>query len=408
VQIVPSIASALQHQDLVIAIGCDMRGPFAFISPFTFATVRVGLLSREACGAPTKPNGRIPARSITWPYYSNRVRMCSDGASSEGAGLGHADIGHHDVGHAGANEAGATSELPLSPESILETPRDGDSMLQQEGDLPHEIMSEDDGADGRLQGPTPAPTQAGVSTVGLGEAEAKFMEACYVSNLTVIEESLDGGIDVHTRDVNKRTAIHFCAGSGLTKIVRRLAELGADVNAQDMLGLTPLHMATGYKKPDTVSALVDLGADPHLQCYGGELSVELGERLLRSTPKKRLLVNNPDYEKLTTIVELLDSVTEEEEDDEEDEVGDILDSEPVEEEVKDGAKLTIRRKPKSVAPSLTEHSAEATVKAEESAPSDPNGTVRRKQPANSPGSPERPTESGQDASFTIRRRGGGQ
>jgi hypothetical protein len=334
--------------------------------------------------------------------------MCSDGASSDGADFGFADIGHADVGHAGAHQAGASSDLLVSPENILVTPGDDDSMLQRKLHMPHEIMSEDHGSAGCLQGPTPAPTQAGVSTVGLGEAEAKFMEACYVSNLTVIEESLDGGIDVHTHDVNKRTAMHFCAGSGLTKMVRRLAQLGADVNAQDMLGLTPLHMATGYKKPDTVGVLVDLGADPHLQCYGGELSVELGERLLRSTPKRRLFVNNPDYEKLTTIVELLDSVTEEEEDDEEDEIGDISGSEPVEEEVKDGTKLTVRRKPKSAAPSTTGHPGEATVKAEESAPSGTNVTVRRKQPANSPGSPEHPTESGQDASFSIRRRGGGQ
>lgn len=181
-----------------------------------------------------------------------------------------------------------------------------------------ESAGESDQGYSRMQGPSPAPTTAGVSTAGLEEGEAAFLEACYVADVSAIEKALSAVADVNVRDVNQRTALHFCAGNGLGTMVRRLAELGADLNIQDILGLTPLHMATGYKKPDTVEALIELGADANKTCYGGELPVELAERILRATPERRFMLPNAEYQKVKRIAEALDEVTEVEEDDEAD------------------------------------------------------------------------------------------
>lgn len=193
---------------------------------------------------------------------------------------------------------------------------------------------EDAGADAGAApaGPAnPAPTAAGVSTAGMGPEDAALLEASYVADVAKIEKALDDGGSVLARDLNRRSALHFCAGNGLVTVVQRLAKEGAELDAQDMLGLTPLHMATGYKKAGTVGALVELGADANIACYGGELPVELAERLLELTPEKKFLLPNKEYQTLKEIAALLDDATETEDDD------DVEDDEDGEEEGEDKA-----------------------------------------------------------------------
>jgi hypothetical protein len=169
------------------------------------------------------------------------------------------------------------------------------------------------------QGPmVQAPTVAGVSTAGLDEKDAALLGASYDADVAAIEAALEAGGSVLARDLNRRSALHFCAGNGLVTIVKRLAAAGAELDAQDVLGLTPLHMATGYKKAGTVACLVELGADANVACYGGELPVELAERLLAGTPEKKFLRRNAEWTTLREIVECLDEATEEEEDDDDD------------------------------------------------------------------------------------------
>lgn len=177
---------------------------------------------------------------------------------------------------------------------------------------PSDPTVDDDGE--APQGPAaPAPMVKGVSTVGLEEREAALLTACYGAEVGEIESALDAGADVTARDVNRRSALHFCAGNGLVGVVERLIDAGADKDAQDMLGLTPLHMATGYKKAGTVKYLAKAGADANVACYGGELPVELAERLLAATPEKKFLMPNKEFGILKEIVDCLDLVTEEEE-----------------------------------------------------------------------------------------------
>lgn len=176
----------------------------------------------------------------------------------------------------------------------------------------------DDSSSDVPAGTAPAPTAAGVSTIGLPEKDAFLLEACYEADVKKIEDALEAGGSIVAKDVNQRTPLHFCAGNGLDKIARDLVARGAEVNAQDILGLTPLHMATGYKRQNTVDVLVEVGADANIACYGGELPVELGERLLEGTPEKKFFSTNPEWETLKSIVDTLDDATEEEDDDDED------------------------------------------------------------------------------------------
>lgn len=218
---------------------------------------------------------------------------------------------------------------------------------------------EDDASAGAApQGPAaPAPTQAGVSTAGMDAKDAALLEACYDADVAAIDAAIDAGGSALARDLNRRSPLHFCAGNGLGTIVKRLTEGGADLDAQDMLGLTPLHMATGYRKAGTVQGLVELGADANVACYGGELPVELAERLLAATPKRKFLLPNAEWDTLKEIVNVLDEATEEEEADDEDEEAEEAKEMPVavvpgaaEESEGGGAKFVVRVKEKKPDP----------------------------------------------------------
>lgn len=170
-----------------------------------------------------------------------------------------------------------------------------------------------------MQGPSQAPTKAGVSTVGLGEREAKFIEACYNADVESIESMMEEDFVASVTDVNGRSALHFCAGNGLPTLCTKLMDRGATMDKQDVLGFTPLHMATGYVKLDTVKLLVERGADANIASFDGKLAVEIAEDMFEKTPAKQFFRANPTHEKLKEMVDVLDEATEVEEEDEEEE-----------------------------------------------------------------------------------------
>jgi Ankyrin repeats (3 copies) len=262
------------------------------------------------------------------------------------------------------------------------------------------------GSTNLTQGPTPAPTEAGVSTAGMSPLDASLLEACYDAKISGIESALSAGADVRARDVNQRTAMHFCAGNGLVGIVKKLGKMGADINAQDILGLTSLHMATGYKKPDTVNALIEMGADANIACYGGELPVELAERLVLSTPPKKFFMPNAEYASISGIAKVLDAATEEEEGDiDEGNEGNIgggaRDPSVSEEEDENGTKFVVRVKGKAPSANAADPYPSEPVTTRDG---DVSVTVRR---ASKPTAADLCTESEpiEDAHVTIRRRG---
>lgn len=169
--------------------------------------------------------------------------------------------------------------------------------------------------EGVMQGPSQAPTEPGVTTAGLPQKEAALLEAAYESKVADIEAALADGADVNAADVNGRTCLHFCAGNGLHLLTKDVIGRGADINKQDVLGFTPLHMAAGYRRVNSVQVLIELGADANIASYDGRLPVEIVEKVLEVTPKKRFFMSNPEHAKLKEIVDILDAATEVEEED---------------------------------------------------------------------------------------------
>lgn len=208
--------------------------------------------------------------------------------------------------------------------------------------------------DGVMQGPSQAPTESGVTTAGLPPKEAALLEAAYESKVADIEAALEDGADVNAADVNGRTCLHFCAGNGLHLLSKDIIGRGADINKQDVLGFTPLHMAAGYRRVNSVQTLIELGADANIAAYDGRLAVEIVEKVLELTPKKRFFMENPEHKKLKQIVDILDAATEVEEDDENDgaideDVRDIGEGEERVETVGD-TKFVVRVQAKGQAP----------------------------------------------------------
>lgn len=227
-----------------------------------------------------------------------------------------------------------------------------------------------------LQGPSQAPTAGGISTAGLSDEDAKFITACYGADVEQIEKMVDEGQDPNIADVNRRSALHFCSGNGLTTVCQKLIQAGANLNAQDVLGFTPLHMATGYKKENTVRILVEAGADANITSLKGDLAVEIAENILENTPKKKFFMDNEEYSRMQKIVDILDKATETEEDDEEDDADNfVLTEDGVREvtEETESAKFVVRVKPKGEvsAPTTTDMSntdVKVTIKVKEPEP----------------------------------------
>eukprot|EP00178_Gracilaria_changii_P018998 TRINITY_DN5526_c0_g1_i1.p2 TRINITY_DN5526_c0_g1~~TRINITY_DN5526_c0_g1_i1.p2 ORF type:complete len:291 (-),score=63.46 TRINITY_DN5526_c0_g1_i1:2530-3402(-) len=207
--------------------------------------------------------------------------------------------------------------------------------------------NQDEGDENVMQGPAPAPTKAGVSTVGLSEQESAFLEACYAADVDKIESLLNENVAVNTSDVNGRTALHFCAGNGLPTLCLKLIENGATIDKQDMMGFTPLHMAAGYIKVDTAKVLIEKGADANIASFAGKLPVEIAEEMLENTPAKRFFVANQNHHKLKQMVQVLDEATEVEDDDGEDEeeMTTVSENGEITEET-ENAKFVVRVKPK--------------------------------------------------------------
>ena len=93
----------------------------------------------------------------------------------------------------------------------------------------------------------------------------------------VVEALLGGGADVHARDHDGWTALHF-AGRADARAVELLLAAGADpqVTAED--GTTPLHEAAEYNNVDAARGLIGGGADPDVRNGHGLTPVDVARR----------------------------------------------------------------------------------------------------------------------------------
>ena len=73
-------------------------------------------------------------------------------------------------------------------------------------------------------------------------------------------ELLAAGADVHVKDRDERTALHWACDKGLEEVVEALISSGSQVDEQDMFGLTPVMLAADWGNTAISLHLVEAGA----------------------------------------------------------------------------------------------------------------------------------------------------
>ena len=93
----------------------------------------------------------------------------------------------------------------------------------------------------------------------------------------VVEALLVAGADVHARDPEGWTALHF-AGRADVRAVELLLARGADPLAGSSDGTSPLHQAAEHDNVDVARALIAAGADPTVRNHEGLTPADVARR----------------------------------------------------------------------------------------------------------------------------------
>ncbi|HEY6293821.1 MAG TPA: ankyrin repeat domain-containing protein [Terriglobia bacterium] len=91
----------------------------------------------------------------------------------------------------------------------------------------------------------------------------------------VIRELVDGGANIHEKDADGMTALHWAVVAHHTDAVRALLAAGADVNAVDRFGYTPLLYAAtiDFGDAETATVLLAAGANPNVKDKKGKTAM---------------------------------------------------------------------------------------------------------------------------------------
>ena len=81
---------------------------------------------------------------------------------------------------------------------------------------------------------------------------------------------LEGGANVESTNVNRRTALHCAAYNGHLDVCRLLLDWGAKVNPLDVWEDTPLHDAATRGYLSVAKLLVERGADVSIKSKSGK------------------------------------------------------------------------------------------------------------------------------------------
>lgn len=95
------------------------------------------------------------------------------------------------------------------------------------------------------------------------------------------------GINIHAKDDDGFTALHWAAWSGMPYCTLALAQAGLDVNEPESHGFTPLMLAALRGNADTVDVLLSLGAATDVAREDGSTALSIGSGSETSYDKSR-------------------------------------------------------------------------------------------------------------------------
>ncbi len=119
------------------------------------------------------------------------------------------------------------------------------------------------------------------------EAHA-LIDAAWYGDLEKIQELLDNGEDINSRNESGETALHWLVYHSTTDVMQFLIERKADVNAKDNFDRTPL-MAAVSTQGEAVNFLLMKGADPNLRDQWNNTALHIAARIGNPKVIKALL-----------------------------------------------------------------------------------------------------------------------
>eukprot|EP00741_Cyanophora_paradoxa_P018319 tig00000204_g17688.t1 len=111
---------------------------------------------------------------------------------------------------------------------------------------------------------------AGMSFEDLTEDKiSKVYSRCRHNKYREVEDCLNRGFPVDTRNKHGNTLLHICGQNGHKRIAKLVLRWGANINMQNNAGNTVLHFCYAYKYTDLGEYLISKGADPNLRNGNG-------------------------------------------------------------------------------------------------------------------------------------------
>jgi ankyrin repeat protein len=108
--------------------------------------------------------------------------------------------------------------------------------------------------------------------LGIGSPTSPLVAAVGFGDPDVVKALQAGGADVHKKDSDIMTALHWAVIANRAAVVKTLLAAGADVNAVDRFGYTPLLYAAtiDFGDADIVTTLLAAGANPNVKDNKGK------------------------------------------------------------------------------------------------------------------------------------------
>ncbi len=105
------------------------------------------------------------------------------------------------------------------------------------------------------------------------EGETALMIASYYGDMSIVEEALANGENIHAKNAEGSNALMYAVEGGETAIAEKLIEAGAEVNSSSDY-MTALEAAVVYANYEVARLLVENGADPLITGPEGSTAVE--------------------------------------------------------------------------------------------------------------------------------------